>query len=118
MKLEKKEYTTRAEKRMDFGIGVVVFFGLNVLITLVQYLLLGVLLYAFKSSEASEVMGYGISCLAFPLQILVNIGVVVYFALTRTWIAIGMLGAFGFLMGLMVILGIILSVVCLATGGF
>ncbi len=118
MKLEKKEYTTRAEKRMDFGIGVVVFFGLNVLITLVQYLLLGVLLYAFKSSESADAVRLGVSCLAFPLQVLINIGVVVYFALTRTWISIGMLGTFGFLMGLMMVLGIIFSFVCLATGGF
>ena len=118
MKLEKKVYTDRSEKQKDFAIGVGVFFGLNVLIYILQILVLWAAQYMPASPETLDTISFAISCLVFPLQILANIGVMIYFTLTRTWIAIGMLGTFGFLMGLLLILGIIFSIVCFATGNF
>jgi hypothetical protein len=43
---------------------------------------------------------------------LVNIGLIIYFALTRSQIALGMLAGFGFALLLVLCLGIIFAVAC------
>ena len=75
------------------------------------------LAYLPLSPENADTTMLGISCLAYPLQILVNIGVIVYFALTRSWIAMGMLGTFAFLILLALVAGVIFSIICFATFG-
>ena len=114
MKLEKKVYADRSEKQKDFAIGVGVFFGLNALIYLLQLLVTSLL--ALTNAPEAESLGYLISCLAFPLQILANIGTLIYFTFTRTWIALGMLGIISLLMSLLVIIGIFSSIVCFLYG--
>lgn len=95
----KKVYETRKEKEEDFAIGAGIFIGMNVL------------LFILMASGSLVV-----DCL-FPLTFLVNIAVLIYFILTRTWIGIGMLGTFGFLLVLGTVLGIIASVVCFYMNG-
>lgn len=114
MKLTKKEYTSSAEKKKDFFLGVGIFIGLNVLLYVLQLLLMMALTYLPLPSGDAETISFSLSCLAYPLQILANIGVIVYFALTRNWIALGMLGTFGFLILLTLVAGVIISVICLA----
>ena len=114
MKLTKKEYASREENKKDFFIGVGVFFGLNVLTYVLQLLVMAVLTYLPLPAGDKSSISIGLSCLSYPLQLLVNIGVMVYFALTRTWIALGMLGTFAFLILLALAAGVILSIVCLA----
>ena len=116
MKLEKKVYADRSEKQKDFAIGVGVFFGLNVLIYILQFLVLWALQYVSASPGTMDNITFGISCLVFPLQILAQIGLMIYFALTRTWIALGMLGIISLLMSLLVIIGIFSSIVCFLYG--
>jgi hypothetical protein len=114
MKLTKKEYTSREEKKKDFFIGVGVFIGLNVLLSVLQVLVMMALTYLPLSPGDEENIALGLSCLGNPLQILVNIGAIIYFALTRNWIALGMLGTFGFLILLALVAGVIFSIICLA----
>lgn len=117
MKLTRKEYTSREEKRKDFWIGVGVFIGLNVLIYVLLLLLTWVLTTLPLSPGDEESILLGLSYLAFPLQILVNIGAIIYFALTRSWVALGMLGTFGFLILLALVAGVIFSIICFTTFG-
>jgi len=112
MKLTKKEYATREEKKKDFFLGVGVFIGLNILLYVLQFLLMWILTLPPLSPADGETLSLSLSCLAFPLQILVNIGLIIYFALTRNWIALGMLGTFGFLILLAVLAGVIFSLIC------
>jgi hypothetical protein len=115
MKLEKKIYTTRAEKQRDLAIGIGVFIGLNVLLYAIGALVAS-LLPLSGISQAESLIPLISLCLSSTMPFLINIGVLVYFALTRAWIALGMVAAFGFLMILALILGVIASIVCLATG--
>jgi hypothetical protein len=117
MKLTKKEYTSREEKKKDFFIGVGVFIGLNVLLSVLQVLVMMALTYLPLPSGDEQAISLGFSCLAYPLQILANIGVIIYFAFTRNWIALGMLGTFAFLILLALVAGVILSVICFASLG-
>ena len=112
MRLQKKVYETRAEKKKDFFIGVGGFFSLNVLL----YLLSALATYLSQTITADIEFYFLMGCW-YILPFLANIGVVIYFALTRSWIAIGMLGAFGALILLALILSCITSVVCFVLYG-
>lgn len=107
MKLQKKVYETRAEKKKDFLIGVGVFLGLNVLLYLLA--ILASFLTQTTTNDVKTIVFLG--CW-YILPFLANIGVIIYFALTRSWIAMGMLGTFGGLILLSLVLSCIASVVC------
>lgn len=116
MKLTKKIYATRAEKRRDLALGVGVFFGLNFLLFSITTLVF--LLVPWSGNSETEILFQLISLnLSIALPLLINSGAIVYFALTRTWIALGMIATIGSLIGLTLLLGIILSVACFATVG-
>jgi len=107
MKLQKKVYETRAEKKKDFIIGVGVFFGLNVLLYLLAALASSLSQTITADFELFALMGCW-----YILPFLANVGAIIYFGLTRSWIALGMLGTFGALMLLSLILSCIASIVC------
>jgi hypothetical protein len=110
VKLEKKVYTTRAEKQKDLFIGIGVFLGLNVLLFIIT-----VLVAALVPRGRSDIEGqifYLISILFSFLPYIANVGLAIYFALTRYWIALGMIVAFGFLMLIGLLLGVIAGIVC------
>ena len=118
MKLVRKVYETRAEKWKDFAIGVGVFIGLNLLLYILSLGIsgLGVVFTKFVAADDLASYPYILSCLFYPLTILINIAASVYFFLTRTWIGIGMLGTFGLLLILGLILSIIIGVICFSMG--
>jgi len=106
--LAKKVYETKAEKRTDFIIGFVGFFILNVIIGVVIMFLAWVISELGLSNDLAALFGLILYC--FPL--LVNIGLILYTGFTRSWIALGMLAAFGALFVLTIIAGIFLTVAC------
>lgn len=115
MKLEKKFYSTRAEKQKDLALGIGVFLGLNFLLYVIG-ILVSMLLSASVPSEGRDFISLITISFLNLLPFLINIGVLIYFALTRTWIALGMIATFGGLILLTVILGIIATIICFTSG--
>ena len=105
MKLEKKEYTTRAEKQKDFAIGVGLFLCINLILALLIYI-------SYNYSSVSAILASIRLCLSI-LALPINLGLLIYFSLTRGWIALGMSVIFAVLVLLGMIGGIIASVQCL-----
>ena len=137
MKLEKKVYTERAEKRKDFMIGVGIFIGLNIALLLVGLLIYLGLIAAEETIRTLlerldavlldtvfrttlVLMGSVIQCLT-ALPLLINLGVMIIFTLTRPWIALGMVAVLGALFLLAFIFGCVLSMIyfsgLVASGG-
>lgn len=119
MKLNRKVYETRAEKQKDFAIGVGVFIGLNALLGFLLWIVGSLLTEPFVNSTSEVVSALALLgvFLFNALPFVINLGVLIYFLVTRIWIAFGMLGAFGALLLLGLIAGIILSIVCFTTMG-
>lgn len=107
MKLVRKNYETQQEKRMDFVTGIGIWFVLNVLLGAV---IVAIPFWAGGRDFVGQLSPL-ISVLSF-LPFLVNIGLAVYFAFTRYWIALGMLAAYAAAILLGIILGVVLSIVC------
>ena len=113
---ERKVYVTSRQKQIDFIIGLVGYFVVNTILWLCFGLIGGAGLDALPASDVTDVLYGLIGC----LPLLLNIIVVIYFAFTRPWIALGMLAAFAALFILAIIAGIFLAVACfvlLASGG-
>ncbi len=113
MALKKKVYENEAEKKKDFWRGFWIWWGLN--------LLLGILSTAgtvslsslvYNSSNASSALASALSIVLGLIPLMINIGLLIYFALTRSQIALGMLVAFGAALALVIVLGIIFTVAC------
>ena len=116
MKLTPKEYTDPAEKKRDFWRGVGLWFGINIAMALcswgVSAMLLGQM--ARTSDPNSPIFNtYSIANTILGLvPWMVNIGLIIYFALTRSQVALGMVAAFGFVLFLVICLGIIFAIAC------
>ncbi|GIK10906.1 MAG TPA: hypothetical protein PKC99_04210 [Anaerolineales bacterium] len=113
----RKEYASPAEKKKDFWIGVVLFFVLNILLVACQWGLgFGLVSVSpnLPSDEISSALGTILSWIMILLPWALNIGLIVYFALTRSQIAVGMLAGFGIALALVVAAGILFMVVCFA----
>ena len=117
--LTRKEYTDPAEKKRDFWIGVAIFFVLNIVLTLCQWGL-GAGFYAaspsivdsnFPSSPLFSILSWVLLLMPW----VINIALVVYFALTRSQIALGMVAGFGIALAIVICLGVIFTVWCFAT---
>ena len=121
MKLTRKEYTAPAEKAKDFWRGVGLWFGLNILTCLCSW---GVntaqlsMMSADPSNSALRNIDSILFILLGVLPFIVNIGLIVYFAFTRSQIALGMLAGFGIVLALVILLGIFLSITCFQTSGY
>jgi len=119
MKLQRKIYTTRREKVTDFIIGAVIFFLLNGLtIGLNAFSGWAASTHGFWDKQPFEtlldLLDIALICLPWVLNILM----IVLFALTRSWMALGMVGVVGFFFVLGMIALVISMVVCFAGGGF
>ena len=116
MKLTPKIYTDPDEKKKDFWRGVALWFGLNILMTLCSWGLTAALVAVMSGTTDPNSPIFGVySTISIVLSIipwLVNIGLIIYFALTRSQIALGMLAGFGFALLLVLCLGIIFAVAC------
>jgi hypothetical protein len=117
MKLEKKIYFTRREKTTDFIIGVAIFFGLNILLTGLNFLWIWATNSIFQNNEELSAFFSLVSIAITCLPWIVNIAMIILLALTRPWIAIGMLGAIALLFALALILTVIAFVACLVILG-
>src|SRR5262245_37394651 len=107
----RKIYETEAEKQKDFWIGVGLLFGLNLVLFLFGWaalLLLGSSSVTFPGSDSP--LGDLYTSLACVLQLLpwlINFGLIIYFALTRSQIALGMVAGFGAALVIVICLGAI-----------
>ncbi len=114
MNLQRAVYETKAEKTKDFFIGVGLFIGLNVVLTGV------IILLSYLASKVTTDLNVDIldtvtaliGIVLYCLPLLLNLGVMIYFGLTRYWIALGMLGTFAALLLLTVIAGVVLTIWC------
>jgi len=115
MKLTRKEYASPEEKRKDFWRGFIGWFVLNGILCLIQFAAYGVLygLLTESSSSAYPIL----STIAGLLPLLINIGLIIFFAFTRSQIALGMLAGFGAALALVIILGLIFTVACFVMMG-
>lgn len=114
IKLKRKVYESVAEKRKDFIIGIGVFIGLNVLLSILSGVLnmLSMALAEYSTSDIGMILSLISSIFIFSLPFLINFVVLIYFLLTRTWIGVGMLGTIVLLLIFGLVLGVIVSVVC------
>jgi hypothetical protein len=105
MKIQRKVYDTPAEKRKDFFLGIGLFILMNGFFALVFFWL-----SSLPSPQPTffNILMPIVSCLPF----LANVVLMLIFALTRHWIALGMLAFFAFLLALGIVAGIILTIVC------
>jgi hypothetical protein len=119
MKLQRKTYSTRGEKIRDLVIGIVIWHAINIGLTILFFLATTVLggfvsgimtgnsaIWAQMGGLAATLLG----CLPF----LLNIAAMIYFGLTRYWIAIGMLGSFAFWFLISICLALIFGAACFA----
>jgi ABC-type amino acid transport system permease subunit len=121
MNLERKVYETRSQKVGDFFLGVGLSIGLNVALSLILSLATGGITSVtsnINNDMAQSILGILIS-IAYGLPCLLQLGLIIYFGLTRYWIALGMLATIAF--GLL--LALLLAAACFAliagmSGGF
>ena len=110
MKLERKVYTTRNERVIDFVLG---FFGWF----LVNGLLYGcsiLILQAVDSSTSDSIP----ALLLGLIPLLINIAALIFFAFTRRWIALGILAAFALVLVGVLLIGLVFYVICYNQGMF
>ncbi|RIK29888.1 MAG: hypothetical protein DCC56_10950 [Anaerolineae bacterium] len=114
--LTRKEYTDAAEKRKDFWIGVVLFFVLNIALVLCQWGLgFGAMTVApngLGSDDFSTTLTTIVSWIFILLPWVINIGLIVFFAFTRSQIALGMVAGFGIALAIVICLGIVFTIWC------
>lgn len=115
--LARKIYETDAEKKRDFWIGVGIFFVLNIALALCQWGLFAVSLeFTVPGSDSVSSTLASVLYLVFTLAPwVINIGLIVFFAFTRSQIALGMVAGFGIALFLVICLGVIFMVWCFAT---
>jgi hypothetical protein len=122
--LTPKVYTDPSEKKRDFWRGVGLFFGLNIVMALCSWgtnTALFNMTYTPEGTNTRLVDVYSmVSFLLGVVPLLINVGLIVFFALTRSQIALGMLAGFGIAFALTLILGVIFAVACMImlSGGF
>ena len=114
MKLERKVYETRREKRTDFAIG---FFGsivLNVALAFIMGLAIEISYNLFANSAFwNPILAFG-PTLLFLLPLAFNAILIILSALTRVWITFGMLAAYATAFLLALLAGVIFLVACFA----
>ena len=110
MRLERKVYTTRNEKVLDFVIGFVGWFVVNGLLYGCSILIL----QAVNSSTSDSIL----ALLLGLLPLLANIAALIFFAFTRRWIALGILAAFALVLVGVLVLGLVIYAICYNQGLF
>jgi hypothetical protein len=118
MRNRQKDYTTRREKVVDFIIGFVGWFILNGLMGLASAfapglpILLGEWIQDPTLGGGADTMNSILGLVLLCLPLLINLGLLLYFAFTRYWIAIGGSSAFGATLVLTICAGIVFTVAC------
>ncbi len=109
--LAHKEYTDPAEKKRDLWLGVGLFFVLNIVLAACQF----GLLFVLSNLEGNFRYSPLLTVLSWVLMLLpwvINIALIVYFARTRSQIALGMVLGFGIVLALAVLLGVVFLLWC------
>jgi len=118
---ERKEYVDEAEKKRDFWIGVGLWFGLNFVMGLCVWGISAALLsMTYPSEGINEQFANlypAINCILNLLPWVINIGLIVYFAFTRSQIALGMVAGFGIALAIAICLGVIFMIACFVALG-
>ncbi len=112
--MPRKIYETPAEKRKDFWLGFIGWFVLNGILFGLSYLastLLTNVTFPTDMTNVGDVI-MGLYSLLGCLPLILNIGLMIFFAFTRAQIALGMLTAFGIMLFITVCLGILATVAC------
>lgn len=114
-----------ADKKKDFWRGVGLFFGLNIVMALCSWgasTALYNMTYTPNGTNTPLVDVYSaVSFILSVMPLLINIGLIIYFAFTRSQIALGMLAGFAIAFLIVLILGVILTIWCfvsLGSGGY
>jgi hypothetical protein len=123
--MKRKEYLTRRDKIVDFVIGFAGFFVLNAATYLLIYaifILLDIVI-DFGPGGTNETVQQGINIFVVGiLPWVINVSFLAFGAWWRSWIAIGALSAFGFLLFVLsvlkILIGVCVTVGCLAIIGW
>ncbi len=114
--LRRKVYTTRSEKVIDLIIGAGVYIVVNGLLGAIGW---GVttLTTNLPSSSSADAIRPMLDIALYAAPFVVNIGLMLFFAFWRPWIALGMLATFGALLAIGLCLVAVLGVACLIALG-
>src|ERR1051325_6361625 len=116
MALKQKIYETEDEKKKDFWLGVGLFFLLNILMALCSWAAYALIFSAMSRLNDSNTFVYNafsiLSTIIGCLPLLINALLIIYFASTRSQIALGMLTGFGIAFLITICLGVIFTVWC------
>jgi hypothetical protein len=114
----RKEYLTRREKVVDFLIGFFGWFILNAILSGATYLI-GLALdmsgQVFNAPDLTELFQSAAGILGLVLlcaPLIINLALLIRFAFTRYWIAIGAASAFAAVLLLTICAGIVWTVAC------
>lgn len=114
MKLARKVYEKKGEKQADFIGGIAILIGENVLLFVIRLIVLSIVAIASSNSEVVNTVFiiFGI------IAMLTNIGTLIYMALTRHWVALGMLTGLTVAFVLVAVCGwLVTSATCSMTSG-
>jgi hypothetical protein len=119
MKLQRKSYSTRKQKIGDLAIGIGLWHAINiglVILFIVASSMLGGFFEGIMTGNSAiwTQLGGLATTLLGCLPFLLNIGTMIYFGLTRYWIALGMLASFAFWFLLSICLALVFGAVCFA----
>ena len=112
--MPRKIYETTSEKRKDFWLGFIGWWVLNILMGVIGFVIsLAVTpMMSNMDFETSANLMNTVSLLASCLPLLINVGLMILFAFTRSQVALGMLTAFGVALLITICLGVIATVAC------
>lgn len=116
MKLQRKVYANRGEKVVDLLIGMGVWHIVNIVLGIGFAALSGVLTGVSNDPNLTSVIGM-ITMAASCVPFLINIALLIFFGLTRHWIALGMLGTFVFYLLITICLLVVFGAACFAMLG-
>ncbi len=113
----RKEYTTPEDKKKDFWIGFGLFWGVNILVWGLT-VLAGIAVTDWSNSgKANDVAVVALGPIIALLPWVINVGVLIWLARTRSQMALGMLIGFAVVLGLTVLLFIVALVACFVALG-
>lgn len=119
MKLSRKSYATRSEKIIDFVLGFFGWFVLTALLGGLLQLVSGLMAWAAGRAGIDTAGNlYLVAGLAvYGLVFLIQVALVVFFAFTRGWIALGALTAFALTLFIVICLAVLIGGTCFALLG-
>lgn len=118
MNLTRHTYATSGQKVLDFALGFFGWYLLNSLLWGCGQLMLALVIAPFTSTATpnTDLMATAVSVISMCITcvpMLANIGLLIYFGLTRYWITLGALSAFVLTTIMVLCLGILVGATCL-----